>query len=42
MSLENIKFLRPATANNFLNLKKIIGKKSKKEFLQNQKISFKN
>jgi len=42
MSLENIKFLRPATSNNFLNLKKIIGKKSKKKFSQNQKIAFKN
>ena len=32
LSLENTVFLRPASSKNFLNLKKVIGKKTKNKF----------
>ncbi len=39
LSLKNIKFLRPAKSNKFLNLKKFLSKKSKKNYTINQKIN---
>lgn len=36
LSLKNINFLRPALSKNFLNLKKIIGKKTKTKFLKDK------
>ena len=39
ISLKNTKFLRPALTSNFFNLKKIIGRKIKKNFYKNQKIN---
>jgi len=39
ISLENVKFLRPALTSNFNSLKKIIGRKIKKIFYKDQKIN---
>jgi N,N'-diacetyllegionaminate synthase len=39
LSLENIKFLRPAKSKKFSNLKKIMSKISKRDYTVNQKIN---
>lgn len=42
LSLSNINFLRPAFSKDFLNLKKIIGKKTKNKFLKDKMIRVDN